>query len=805
MKSTGIGWQGAENRFRSVFQTFGAMSLLIDPGLLRIVDANPALRKKLGYTFGELTSLHISNILPSRKLTDFIHGVSRDGHGRSNEFHFVTKAGHKFPCDLAALQIGDSGEDLIAINIQDSVAKGAVDGPIESDTLYRSLFNSIDEGFYLAEVIWDESGKAIDIHYLDENPAAIRMVGQAARGRLMSDLDPAYEQYWRDIFGHTARSREAQRHENYAAPIDTWFNYYVFKPEGITDDRTIAIIFQDITERKRRESNLAFLAEIADDMSHLSTVDEILETVGSKIGAFLKVKSCLFVDVDVERGEVYVLDSWNSSDVPSLRHQTIRLSDFIDEEFARANRFGDGVVVRDTGTDPRSRGGDYSSLGIGSFVTIPFHRNGVWTNYLAVTDSQPRDWLDGEVELFRELANRIFPRLERARAEANLRRSEERLHTAMNAGRIFSWEMNPATRELVWSENMESIIGFPLDSDVDKTFEMIHPEDRQPIVDAINESIDTGGVYASEYRLVHPDNGAVFWFHSQGEVTLETADREPRFVGITQNITVRKHAEAALRRSKEDLERLIDERTADLSRANIELHREMEERRRIEQARHELLRRLITSQEDERRRIARDMHDQIGNQLTALNFRISLLKQALEEQTQLQGQVEPLEIIGKQLDKEIDSLIWMVRPPEIEMLGLSEAVRSHANNWSEHSGIPIDLRTIGSVDESIGSETKSTLYRITQEALNNVAKHADAERVGIILEVRSDQISLIIEDDGHGFDIEEVRANNKGMGMLGMHERAALLDGTVEVESTPSTGTTVIIRIPNSRDVLSDP
>jgi len=324
-------------------------------------------------------------------------------------------------------------------------------------------------------------------------------------------------------------------------------------------------------------------------------------------------------------------------------------------------------------------------------------------------------------------------------------------------------------------------------------------------VDAINESIDTGGVYASEYRLVHPDNGAVFWFHSQGEVTLETADREPRFVGITQNITVRKHAEAALRRSKEDLERLIDERTADLSRANIELHREMEERRRIEQARHELLRRLITSQEDERRRIARDMHDQIGNQLTALNFRISLLKQALEEQTQLQGQVEPLEIIGKQLDKEIDSLIWMVRPPEIEMLGLSEAVRSHANNWSEHSGIPTDLRTVGSVDESIGSETKSTLYRITQEALNNVAKHADAERVGIILEVRSDQISLIIEDDGHGFDIEEVRANNKGMGMLGMHERAALLEGTVEVESTPSTGTTVIIRIPNSRDVLSDP
>ena len=294
-----------------------------------------------------------------------------------------------------------------------------------SEVRYRSLFNSIDEGFYLAEIIWDETGKAIDIFYLDENPAAIKMIGQEAKGRLLSELGPNYEQHWRDIFGHTAKTGQAQRLEHYAGPNAMWFDFYVFKPEGVQDDTTFSVVFQNITERKRRDANAAFLAEIANDMSRILTVDEIMETVGAKIGAFLKVDSCLFVDVDDARGEVTVFNAWNTSDVPSLHHQTIRLSDFISEEFSRAIRAGDGVIMRNTRTDPRGEGKDYSSVGIGAFITVPFHHNGVWTNYLAVTNAQARDWRDHEIELFRELANRIFPRLERARAEAQLQRAAE--------------------------------------------------------------------------------------------------------------------------------------------------------------------------------------------------------------------------------------------------------------------------------------------------------------------------------------------------------------------------------------------
>jgi PAS domain S-box-containing protein len=181
----------------------------------------------------------------------------------------------------------------------------------------------------------------------------------------------------------------------------------------------------DITERKHRESNQAFLADIINDMSRLSTFDEIMQTIGAKIGAYLKIESCLFVDVDDKHGKVTVFSAWSKEDVPSLHGETIRLSEFINEEFSDTNRSGKSVIVRDTQTDPRCKDGNYSVLGITAFVTVPFHRKGVWTNYLAVTDSKSHDWRDDEIELFRDLSNRIFPRLERVRAEEEVK---QRLH-----------------------------------------------------------------------------------------------------------------------------------------------------------------------------------------------------------------------------------------------------------------------------------------------------------------------------------------------------------------------------------------
>jgi PAS domain S-box-containing protein len=190
----------------------------------------------------------------------------------------------------------------------------------------------------------------------------------------------------------------------------------------------IQVILRDITARKRREANLAFLAEIGEDFSRLSTADEIMQAVGAKIGAYLNITTCNFTDVDEARGEVTAHYGWNSKDVPSTVG-TFRITQYLSEEFERASRAGETFVIRDTQSDPRTDASGYAALNMHSFVTVPFHRNGRWTHYIAICDSRPRNWRDDEIEVIEEISNRIFPRLERARAEDALRQNESKYRT----------------------------------------------------------------------------------------------------------------------------------------------------------------------------------------------------------------------------------------------------------------------------------------------------------------------------------------------------------------------------------------
>jgi PAS domain S-box-containing protein len=275
---------------------------------------------------------------------------------------------------------------------------------------------------------------------------------------------------------------------------------------------------------------------------------------------------------------------------------------------------------------------------------------------------------------------------------------------------------------------------------------------------------------------------------------------EPRLgrVGILfKDITGRKQAEEALKGLNERLEQRVAERTVELTETNASLQAETAERLRAERGRAQVLRRLVMAQEDERRRIAREMHDQFGQQLTVLLLKLGMLKEDCGEQKGLREQVETLEEVARQLDEDVDFLVWELRPTALDDLGLQVALTNFAQNWSKHFGIPVDVLTHGVEKEFSTSEIDTVLYRIAQEALNNVAKHARAASVTILLEGRADAVSLIIEDDGVGFDAENTSgANDKGLGLVGIRERAALVGGTAEVESQPGEGTRVIVRIP---------
>jgi signal transduction histidine kinase len=276
----------------------------------------------------------------------------------------------------------------------------------------------------------------------------------------------------------------------------------------------------------------------------------------------------------------------------------------------------------------------------------------------------------------------------------------------------------------------------------------------------LNESVVRGAqTYEGEFRLRHKDGHYIHVLSRGFPVRREPEGPVVRIVGTHFDLTERKRADA-------------------------------------ERARTELLARLVFAQEDERRRIAREMHDQFGEQLTALGRGIGALKDACGDSLELQTKVEALEAIAHQLDRDVDQLVWELRPTALDDLGLRAALANYLQDWSARVGISAELHTSGLLDDRLASETETTLYRIAQEALTNVAKHARAKNVDVILERRSDSVLLIVEDDGVGFEPPAANGGrSQGFGLLGMQERAALVGASLQIESAAGKGTTVFVRM----------
>ena len=278
-----------------------------------------------------------------------------------------------------------------------------------------------------------------------------------------------------------------------------------------------------------------------------------------------------------------------------------------------------------------------------------------------------------------------------------------------------------------------------------------------------------------------------------------SSDQVLGFHAFVQDITERKKAEEVLRRSRHELESLVKERTQELGRANNALQLQMIERAEAEEARVKVLQRLITVQEDERRRLARDLHDQLGQQLTALRLKLEVLRKMCSGNEELYNQVAETQKLARELDTDIDSLVWQLRPPLLDDLGIITALDNYAQQWSMNFRISAYFNADRFGKTTLSTEAETNLYYIAQEALNNIAKHAQANRVNILLEPRDNSVVLIIEDDGIGFDTDkQIPAGNltKGMGLIGMQERVSLVGGTLEIESAPGKGTTIYAKIP---------
>lgn len=257
----------------------------------------------------------------------------------------------------------------------------------------------------------------------------------------------------------------------------------------------------------------------------------------------------------------------------------------------------------------------------------------------------------------------------------------------------------------------------------------------------------------------------------------------------------RRQAEDALRNAYSDLEQRVEERTRELSRVNENLQAEIIKHKESETARLHLLRRLVTAQEEERRRISRELHDQTGQHLTALLLGLKTLNNLSGNgSASLHKGLLQLQKLTERLVDEAHHLAWELRPAALDDLGLETALSNYVEKWSDRNSISLDFHS-GLDKLRLPAQVETAVFRIVQEALTNVLKHAQANRVSVMLEYRNDELLVIVEDNGRGFQLGKER---DGLGLLGIHERVALVGGKLNIESEPGSGTTLVVRIPAS-------
>lgn len=326
----------------------------------------------------------------------------------------------------------------------------------------------------------------------------------------------------------------------------------------------------DITARKRREMNLALLSELAAELGRLSTVQEIVGAVTARLVGYLGLSGCHFLDIEENKNGDRVSEAGRGPDQGGGRFCLAScLAPHIKEEL----RAGSTIAVEDSTLDPRADRGGCAAAGVVACLLVPFHRVGLWTHLLSVTAGEPRSWREDEIELCQELANRVFPRIERARAEAALRKSQLRLSSALEGGKMGMWEWELHSNRSVWSPLEYQLLGLPPGDDRPSSelfLQHVHPEDLERLNATVRLAIDERRNWEDEFRIVRPD-GEVRWLVGAAHLLLNPEGDVEKMVGVNYDITERKQVENELRLAHDTLEQRVRERTVELQAANREL------------------------------------------------------------------------------------------------------------------------------------------------------------------------------------------------------------------------------------------
>ncbi len=450
---------------------------------------------------------------------------------------------------------------------------------------------------------------------------------------------------------------------------------------------------------------------------------------------------------------------------PRLRlRESLRVSEALKQELfpwvAKEMLGGRNVVIPAVEEMPAEAAVDRENallLGLKSNLTLPLFVGGeLPVGALALnTLRAKRDWSDALVKRLQLIAQVFTNALARKRADQALRESDEVNRATFEQAAAGIAHVGVDGRWLRVNDRLCAIVGYPREELLPLTFQDItHPDDLERDLDRMREVL-SGRIktYEMEKRYIRKDRSLV-WINLTVSLVRTASGAPKHFIAVVEDVT---------------------------------------ERRRAEDALHDLSRRLIQAHEDERALLARELHDDLTQRLAVLAIDVGRAELGAPDG----AQTDAMRIVREglvRLSEDVHSLAYQLHPSVLEELGLEEALRTECDRLGRQSRIELSIK-IEPLPEAAGKEAALCLFRVAQEALSNVVRHSRARSAAVALRPLDGGLLLGVRDDGVGFD-PKVRGAGRSLGLASMRERVQLVNGTLDVESAPGEGTAVVAWVP---------
>jgi PAS domain S-box-containing protein len=620
----------------------------------------------------------------------------------------------------------------------------------EYESRYRMLFESIDEGFCIIEMIFNQKGNPIDYRFLEVNPAFEKQTGLVdAQGKRMREMAPEHEEHWFEIYGRISLTGEPVRFQHRAEQLHCWYDVYAF-PYGRLENRQVAILFNDITERKQAEKSLreahdeletqvkertfqlvsatkALEEEIlerrktaralrASEEKHRSLVERIPAVI---YRASMKNNATQYVSPQIQEFLGYTQEEWLAD--PQLWWKRVHSEDKerVKSEFQQGKMEVKSFTCRYRILDRSGR--------------IKWFRD----DAIFSKDDEVFHGIMFDITSAKEI-------------EQNLKRQREVLQSTFENIPVMLCFYDPEGRVSWVNQEMERLTGYSLkDFQEMEVMETLYPD--------------------PEYRK------QVWEYMMQAEMGW-------------QDFRVRTRYGSDLESSWSNV-RLSDGSQIGIG---IDITKRLENEAKLRY----LSSRLLEAQETERRNVALELHDGLGGSLLGIKMTVERkLNDIRKGRTVSEGTtLEEILQLVRSCMRDSSRIQHNLRPSVLDHLGLAPALRSLCREFENaHDGIRTAC-TLQIDDLQVPEDLKITMYRICQEALTNIAKHSKAENVNLSLTHHNGEVELMVRDDGCGFDMEKAQQSGEirsGVGLASMKERCEFSGGTLVVDSHEDEGTTI--------------